>query len=393
MDAVEMQAIATQRSNYENLQVRDSEMPPRERFFATMEFRKPDRIIDCEFGYWDDTLKRWHSEGLPAYVDSNSKADIFFGFDDWSRSIPVGPYLQPGFEREIVEKTDRYLVIYDNERVKCQVFTDGSDTIPHYLEFPVKDKESYRRLFKGRLQPKLDERIPPDLAEIGTKVKGRNYVLTAWGGSAAGWLRNWMGFEGVCFGIYDQPELLDEILSDIAVTGRAVAEEVVKHMVPDYVNYWEDIAFKTGPIVPPDWYKKKCGPVFRAAMDVYRKAGTKFANVDCDGDMKLLVPTWLESGINVMFPLEVNSGVHPEDLRKKFPGIRMVGGVDKVVLLKGKDGIKKELLRLKPLVDEGGFIPHVDHRVQADVSYADYLYYLEAKRDIFNLPNGIKNEK
>jgi len=70
-----------------------------------------------------------------------------------------------------------------------------------------------------------------------------------------------------------------------------------------------------------------------------------------------------------------------------------MGGVDKVVLLKGKDAIKKELLRLKPLVDEGGFIPHIDHRVQADVPYKDYLYYLEVKRDLFGIGNTVLSEK
>ena len=69
--------------------------------------------------------------------------------------------------------------------------------------------------------------------------------------------------------------------------------------------------------------------------------------------------------------------------------MRMMGGFDKVVLSQGKDAVKKELLRLKKLVDEGGFIPHVDHRVQADVSYEQYLYYLEAKRDIFGLSNRV----
>ena len=67
----------------------------------------------------------------------------------------------------------------------------------------------------------------------------------------------------------------------------------------------------------------------------------------------------------------------------------MMGGVNKMVLLGTKEDIKKELLKLKPLVDEGGFIPHIDHRVQADVSYENYLYYLEAKRDLFNIPNRI----
>ena len=90
-----------------------------------------------------------------------------------------------------------------------------------------------------------------------------------------------------------------------------------------------------------------------------------------------------------MFPLEVAAVIHPEKLRKENPGIRMMGGVDKTVLPGSKEDIKQELLKLKPLVKEGGFIPHVDHRVQADVSYENYLYYPQIKRDIFQLPGKV----
>ena len=68
----------------------------------------------------------------------------------------------------------------------------------------------------------------------------------------------------------------------------------------------------------------------------------------------------------------------------------MMGGVDKVVLKGSKDDIRRELLKLKPLVEEGGYIPHVDHRVQADVPYRNYLYYLETKRDLFGIPNKVR---
>ena len=127
----------------------------------------------------------------------------------------------------------------------------------------------------------------------------------------------------------------------------------------------------------------------KRVMEIYQKSGTKYSYVDCDGDFRLLIPAWLESGVNIMFPLEVASGIHPLELRQKNKGIRMMGGVDKVVLTGTKDDIKKELLKLKPLVDEGGYIPHVDHRVQADVPYENYLYYLLVKREIFEIPNKI----
>ena len=43
--------------------------------------------------------------------------------------------------------------------------------------------------------------------------------------------------------------------------------------------------------------------------------------------------------------------------------------------------ISAEVERLAPLVEEGGFIPHCDHRVPADVPRTHYVHYMkEAKR-------------
>jgi uroporphyrinogen decarboxylase len=61
----------------------------------------------------------------------------------------------------------------------------------------------------------------------------------------------------------------------------------------------------------------------------------------------------------------------------------MVGGVDKHKLAEGPAAIEAELMRLLPVVEEGGFIPTVDHRVPADVSLANYKHYLKVKRALF----------
>ena len=392
MEAEEMRQLFEKRHNYENVPVPQGEMSPRERFYAIMGFEKFDRVIDAEFGYWNNTLTRWHNEGLPKEVNSNARADVYFGFDVWTRGIPVNTGMLRGFDEEIVERTERYTVKYDGRRIKAQVFTDGTDTIPHYLDFPIKDRETYLP-FKERFAPEVEKRIPDDIETIAEKTRDRNYLLQLFSGSTAGLMRDLMGFEGFSINICMQPELMEEFLADLGDLYGAVATEVTKHIQPDLIAWWEDIAFKTGPIVPPDFFYNKCGPAYRRAMDVYRAHGTKYGYVDCDGDNRLLVPTWLDSGVNIIFPLEVNAGVHPEALRGQYPGIRMMGGFDKVVLLRGKEAIKKELKRLQPMVEEGGFIPHVDHRVQADVALDDYLYYLEAKRDIFGIPNKVLDVK
>lgn len=391
MEADELQDLLIKQKSFENFEVKNNELSPRERFLKIMEFEKPDRILDIEFGYWDQTLRRWHEEGLPEYVDSNEKADSYFGFDNWMKFVPVKNFIYPLFEIELIEETKEYKFIYDTSRVKCQIFTDGRDSIPHYIDFPVKDKKSYKRIIKEKLSPQLDKRFMIELKEIVEKVNNRNYLLCASGGSTAGWIRNLMGFEGICYAIYDQPELLEEILEDIKILESSIARKIIQYIPVDIVIFWEDIAFKNGPIVPPNFFRNKCGPIYKGIMDIYKTGGANYAYVDCDGDMRKLVPTWLENGINIMFPVEVASGVSPFELRKQHPRIRMMGGVDKMVLTKGKDAIKKKLQAIKPLVEDGGFIPHIDHRVQADVAYKDYLYYLELKRDMFEIPNVIKS--
>ena len=61
MDADEFKAMFEQRVSFDNVDVQPGEMSPRERFFAIMEKKPFDRMIDHEFGYWNETLRRWHA--------------------------------------------------------------------------------------------------------------------------------------------------------------------------------------------------------------------------------------------------------------------------------------------------------------------------------------------
>lgn len=38
----------------------------KESFYSMMNFEKPDLPVQFEWGYWDETIKRWRKEGLPA---------------------------------------------------------------------------------------------------------------------------------------------------------------------------------------------------------------------------------------------------------------------------------------------------------------------------------------
>jgi uroporphyrinogen decarboxylase len=100
--------------------------------------------------------------------------------------------------------------------------------------------------------------------------------------------------------------------------------------------------------------------------------------MDSDGFMGQLIPVWMEAGINVCDPIEVAAGNDLIAFRRSF-GRTMAyrGGVDKRAIAKGGSAIEAELERLAPVIRDGGYIPGCDHGVPSDVSWPDYVRYVQ----------------
>jgi uroporphyrinogen decarboxylase len=58
----------------------------------------------------------------------------------------------------------------------------------------------------------------------------------------------------------------------------------------------------------------------------------------------------------------------------------MWGGVDKRPLARGRKDIDEEIARRKPLIDDGGYVPMLDHSAPPDIPYENYCYYMEGLR-------------
>lgn len=360
-------------------------MTARERFVACMRFEDVDHVPDREFGYWDDTFKRWHQEGLPEEIDNNAIADEFFGFER-TLSVPSPVGIIPGFETRVVEETEEYQILQDAEGVKKIVYTDGADTIPRYLEFPIKDRESWEE-FKERLDPDDPRRYRDDWDEWARRTRESDVPVQINCGSLFGRLRNWVGFENIALMCYDDPELLEEMIEHMCALTCAVIEPAVESCQIDIGAFWEDMNFKQGCIISPEMFHEWLTPRYRRITDLVYSAGATICYVDSDGNVTDVIDGWLAGGVNCMFPVEVAAGSDPVAIREQWGReCLMMGGVNKRALAAGRDAIDEELIRLKPLVDEGGFIPHVDHRVPPDVSYDDYLYYLHRKRELYGIP-------
>jgi uroporphyrinogen decarboxylase len=148
----------------------------------------------------------------------------------------------------------------------------------------------------------------------------------------------------------------------------------------DFASGWEDICFRGGPIISPAMFKEFVIPQLSRVTALLRRHGVTVIWTDCDGDVTQLVPLWLDAGLNCMFPLEVHPGSDPVKYRRMFgKRILLRGGVAKYQLALGKREILAELKRIAPVLEEGGYIPHGDHRIPEDVPYENYKYYVREK--------------
>jgi hypothetical protein len=353
----------------------------RERWRKAMFFEGVDRIPNFEFGYWAETLPTWHEQGLPPEVSDEASAYRYFGIENWGSAWIGNMDLDPPFEAKVLEETDEYVIYRDGSGCVSQSTKEGIQSIPRFVNFYLKDRKTWEE-YKERLQPSPG-RIPENWKEQVESFKNRDYPLAVGIGSMIGVPRNWIGFERICLMIYDDPELLEEIVETLCALVCNLLEQVLPDVDFDFGAGWEDICFNSGPIVGYDFMRNVVTPRYGRITDLLKKHGCEVAFTDCDGNIVPIIDCFLDGGINCMFPVEVNAGSDPVLIRGRWPGIRLQGGVDKMALMGDFDAIRTELERLKPIVEEGGFLPGVDHRVPANVLLANYKYYLKLKRDIF----------
>jgi uroporphyrinogen decarboxylase len=365
-------------------------MNKRQRFNATMNYQARDRSSLLEFGYWDETLELWQEQGLPVKVDKPSSHG-FFGLDfnrfEYIKAIDVKVGLVPSFEEKVLEDLGDKEVIQQQDGTRVLRHKSMS-SIPMHLGHLLEDRDSWKKHYKPRLDPSNPDRYPSNWDE---RVKvwtdpDRDYPVFLWGGSLYGCLRDWMGLEKLSLTLYDDPTWIEEMVGTLADCTLATLTRALETGGQfDACGMWEDICYKSGPLISPPYFKKLLVPHYRRIADLLYKHGVDIIWVDCDGDIDKLVPLWLEAGINCMIPFEVGTwGADPIQYRQKYgKDLRMMGGFSKRILAKSKREIEREVYRLAPLVEEGGYIGFCDHYVPPDVPLENYVFYLETTREVW----------
>lgn len=359
-------------------------MTDRERFNNQMHYKPVDRCFNMEFGYWEENFREW-----PLFVaggiKSNEEADLFFNFDR-IKVISGNIWISPPFPETVVEEKENSKVIMNKEGLLAEVPKDGHDTIPHFIKASIVTPDDWKRCKEERFR-RDDPSRKVDIEALKKKHPAdRDYPLGVDCGSMIGKIRDLLTFEGLAYACFDYPEMVEDMVETCCLLVEDFLDQVLPHFDFDFASGWEDICFKNGPIVSLPFFRDVIVPRYKRINKKLKAAGIDLWYTDCDGDVRPLLPYFLEGGINCLFPFEVNGCAHPAELLTTYgKELRIMGGVDKMQLRSGPEAIKAYLESLVPLVERGGYIPFCDHRCPPDVKVEDYLYYLDLKESLFGM--------
>lgn len=354
-----------------------------DRMRAMYEFQAQDHLHRQEFYIWDEALKRWSAEGMPAdWAEQN--LFMFDGQGMFSAGANLGwcePPFRPAFEDKVLEVHGDYEIVQDDAGRIIQVFKGRRHGfMPIYLKHAVSNMADWEAV-----APRLDPHDAARWQGLAETVAAQRAAADAVGGllnqglvGGYMYLRALMGPEELMYIMYDQPEVIHAAMQRWFEVMDAAFMRIQAVTELDEIFIAEDICYNHGLLISPDSIREFLLPYYQQLLSNARGRQRRklHFHVDTDGDCRPAIPIYTEVGLTRMSPFEVASGCDVVALGTQYPELIMSGGIDKRVLAAGKDAIDAHLEYILPfMVERGGYFPTCDHGVPDDVSYEHYLYY------------------
>ncbi|NLE75433.1 MAG: hypothetical protein GX605_01610 [Chloroflexi bacterium] len=379
-----------------------------ERIMAVLRFERPDRQPIMDMGYWDETMARWVQEGLPPHLVQTPPGDYLpgvdlrtywggdydnrmgimqledhFGIEHWlvPPRLPIIDTVFPFFEPQILEEKAETVVVRDRLGTTLEKPRHGT-AFPRFVQFPVRDEADYDAL-RPQLDPDTSGRYCRGWDLWADHLLAKGQPLCIWFRGFFGWPRDLLGFEELCTAYYLKAALVERIVQDRCDFIKRLFAPALQRYPIQCALIWEDMAYNHGAMISPKTFRRFMLPYYQEVNDFLHGHGVERVLVDSDGKILDLCALFVQGRADGVYPLEIAAGSEAAILRERYPDLVLMGGVDKRALAAGPAAIDRELERLAPVVERGGFLPMVDHLVPPDVSLENYLYYLQRRKEIF----------
>ena len=356
-------------------------MNTRERFVRTLMGQEVDRVPFMKiFGGTNAVMPKWELE----YPGISQCIDQIIGFEGVYRGwqiTPVNTGLSRLWDTVILEDNDTKRV--EKKGDGSIVVTNKSDnhSFSHVTEWPVKTLDDWIRIKEWHLQVDDPERFPKDWKDHVEKYRNRDYPLQLTHGGVYGFARTMLGDENLAYAFYDEPELVHDIMNYYTDMCISIWSKMTNDVEFDLIECWEDMAFNSGALISPDMFREFMKPNYQKIKRFAEENNIVIILVDSDGFIEDLAELMFESGVNCMYPFEVQAGNDARKIHDRYPNLGIVGCLNKNVMDNGKDAIDKEMEKARELIKKGRLIPGPDH-FPINSSFENYRYFMERLKEV-----------
>ncbi len=332
--------------------------------------RDQDSIPRME-SFWDDTLRRWRTEGMA--LDPNGILGSDFQGLCWSEPCPY-----PGQAAVLLEDAET-VTMRDGWGQVNRYWKDRQGT-PEHISFPCNSREDWENTVKPLLLAH-GPWVNPD-ASLKDLARGRRNGkwchLT--GLETFEMTRHLLGDELSMIAMIDEPEFFADVsrtMTDLVL--RDFETLMSAGLRPDGVWIYGDMAYRSGLLCGPKLYRELVLPDHARMAKWAHDRGLPFI-FHTDGDVTSVVEDYIGAGFDCLQPLEAKAGM---DVRKLVPqyGDRLAffGNCDVMIYATNDREAIEEEVRSK--IEAGkaskGYVYHSDHSVPPSVGWDTYEFVIE----------------
>lgn len=347
----------------------------RERILRTYKRQDVDRIAMVDSA-WAGTVKRWKEEGMPDNVDWQD----YFGYD---KVVKINCNNSPNYEGKTIEENDRYKIVTTAWGQTIKIFKE-LDSTPQVLDCYYCTSDRWEEA-KERMYKDIDSRIPWERLKKEYPVwksEGRFLQLVAWFGFDVTH-SHMVGTEEVLVGMLEEPEWITDMFDTYLDVSLKLNQKILDAGYEfDGLFWYDDMGYKGTSFFSPNTYSELLKPYHKKAVDWAHERGLVTELHSC-GFIEPLLDDIVDTGVEMLNPLEIKAGMNPTRLKEKYGGkLAFHGGIN-AQLWDNIDAVVAEMERIIPIMKEGGgYVFASDHSIPNSVSFENMKIITELAKKL-----------
>jgi len=290
-------------------------MTRKERFMAALRLKKPDRVPMFDFLFQQPLYEKLIGRRPEAY-NGRDAVECALALDHDGVWLPFGGFsgLKPKYLAENVYQDEWGTVYQKNE---------ASWPIDAPIDYPIKTKIDLKKYQAP------DPTLPGRDAEIKAAVAMDNDDLALLGGVTGPFTTAWllMGYENICYALYDDPELIHEVLK---ISNEYFKEAARRSVAAGCIGLWisDDLGDSNRCFFSLNDFRKHFLPHIVELVDYIDSLGVPVLLHSC-GHITEYLDDLAQTKIASIHPLQRTAGMDLRMIKEKY-GHRfcIIGNID-----------------------------------------------------------------